>query len=250
MPPALPELGQPQVLRHFMRLSQMTLGHNVAIDATAGTTTPKYPPVVNEQIARWPKLAELHPDQPVETTQGVLRSLWELGECLKALSGMDDVALQPQGGAHAIFANVLIMRAFHEGRGDRGRDEMISTLATHPTNPAAASAAGFNIIEVPVGPKGYVELDTLKAAVSERTAGLFINNPEDTGVFNPRHRLSSSEIVHDAGGLCAYDQANANATLGIARAREAGLRPVPLQPAQDVRRADERCTGPPPAPSA
>ncbi len=222
VPPDLPELGQPQVLRHFMRLSQMTLGHNVAIDATAGTTTPKYPPVVNEQIARWPKLAELHPDQPSETTQGVLRLLWELGECLKALSGMDDVALQPQGGAHAIFANVLIMRAFHEGRGDHGRDEMISTLATHPTNPAAASAAGFKIIEVPVGPKGYVELDTLKAAVSERTAGLFINNPEDTGVFNPDiDRLA--EIVHDAGGLCAYDQANANATLGLARARESGF---------------------------
>ncbi len=222
VPPTLPELGQPQVLRHFMRLSQMTLGHNVAIDATVGTTTPKYPPVVNEQIARWPKLTELHPDQPAETTQGLLALLWELGECLKAVSGMDDVALQPQGGAHAIFANVLIIRAFHESRGDHGRDEMVSTLATHPTNPAAASAAGFKIIEVPVGTRGYVELDALKAAVSERTAGLFINNPEDTGVFNPDiDRLA--EVVHDAGGLCAYDQANANATLGLARARESGF---------------------------
>ena len=141
--PALPELGQPQVLRHFMRLSQMTLAHNVAIDATAGTTTPKYPPVVNEQIARSPKLTELHPAQPPETVQGLLQLLWELGECLKALSGMDAVALQPQGGAHAIFANVLIMRAYHASRGELERDEMISTLATHPTNPAAAAAAGF-----------------------------------------------------------------------------------------------------------
>jgi glycine dehydrogenase subunit 2 len=221
-PPVLPELGQPQVLRHFMRLSQMTLGHNVAIDATVGTTTPKYPPVVNEQIARSPKLAELHPAQPAETVQGLLRLLWELGECLKALSGMDEVALQPQGGAHAIFANVLIMKAFHAGRGDHRRDEMISTLATHPTNPAAASAAGFKITEVPVGPNGYVELETLKAAVSERTAGLFINNPEDTGVFNP-HIDRLADVVHDAGGLCAYDQANANATLGLARARESGF---------------------------
>jgi len=220
--PVLPELGEPQVLRHFMRLSQMTLGHNVAIDATVGTTTPKYPPVINEQITRSPKLTALHPDQPAETIQGLLQLLWELGECLKALSGMDEVALQPQGGAHAIFANVLIMRAFHASRDDHQRDEMISTLATHPTNPAAASAAGFRIIEVPVGPQGYVELDALKAAVSERTAGLFINNPEDTGVFNP-HIDQLAEVVHDAGGLCAYDQANANATLGIARARESGF---------------------------
>jgi glycine dehydrogenase subunit 2 len=221
-PPTLPELGQPQVLRHFMRLSQMTLGHNVAIDATVGTTTPKYPPVVNEHLARSPKLTELHPAQPDETVQGLLQLLWELGESLKALSGMDAIALQPQGGAHAIFANVLIMKAFHASRGDGHRDEMISTLATHPTNPAAASAAGFRIVEVPVGPKGYVELETLKATVSERTAGLFINNPEDTGVFNP-HIDRLAEVVHDAGGLCAYDQANANATLGLARARESGF---------------------------
>ncbi len=221
-PPELPQLGQPQVLRHYMRLSQMTLGHNVALDATVGTTTPKYPPVVNELIARSPKLTALHPEQPPETTQGLLELLWELGECFKALSGMDEFALQPQGGAHAIFANVLIMKAFHASRGDDHRDEMISTLATHPTNPAAASAAGFKIIEVPVGPQGYVELDALKAAVSERTAGLFLNNPEDTGVFNPEiDRLA--DVVHDAGGLCAYDQANANATLGIARARESGF---------------------------
>jgi glycine dehydrogenase subunit 2 len=222
LPPELPELGQPQVLRHFMRLSQMTLSHNVAIDATIGTTTPKYPPVVNEQIGRWREITEMHPNQPEETVQGLLRLLWELGECLKALSGMDAVALQPQGGAHAILSNVLIIRAYHESRGDEGRDEMISTLATHPTNPASASAAGFKIIELPPGPKGYVELEALKAAVSERTAGLFINNPEDTGVFNPDvDRIA--EIVHDAGGLCAYDQANANATLGLARARDAGF---------------------------
>ncbi len=171
-----------------MRLSQMTLGHNVAIDATVGTTTPKYPPVVNEQIARSPKLSELHPAQPADTVQGLLRLMWELGECLKALSGMDDVALQPQGGAHAIFANVLIMKAYHASRGDHERNEMISTLATHPTNPAAASAAGFKIIEVPVGPKGYVELEALRAAVSERTAGLFINNPQGHRRLQPGHR--------------------------------------------------------------
>lgn len=220
--PELPELTQPEVLRHFMRLSQMTMAHNVAVDATIGTTTPKYPPVVNEFIVRQPKLAELHPSQPPETVQGTLRLMWEFGEELKQLSGMDAVGLQPGGGAHAILANTLIIRAYHASRGDTQRDEMISTLATHPTNPAAASAAGFKIIELPPGPKGYVEPEVLRAAVSERTAGLFLNNPEDTGVFNP-YVKELADIVHEAGGLCSYDQANANATLGFARARESGF---------------------------
>lgn len=220
--PELPEISQPQVLRHFMRLSQMSLAHNIAIDAPIGTTTPKYPPVVNELIVRQPKLSELHPAQPMESVQGILQLMWEFGESLKALSGMDAVAMQPGGGAHAIFANVQIIRAYHASRGDHHRNEMISTLATHPTNPAAASAAGFKIIEIPPGPKGYVEPDAVRAAVSERTAGLFLNNPEDTGVFNPNVDLLA-QIVHDAGGLCSYDQANANATLGLARARESGF---------------------------
>ncbi len=220
--PELPELGQAQVLRHFMRLSQMTMGHNIAIAATVGTTTPKYPPVVNELIARDPKLAELHPAQPDESVQGVLELLWELGEMLKLVSGMDAVSLQPGGGAHGIFTNVMIMRAYHAHHGESHRDEFISTLASHPTSPASAAALGFKIIELPVGPRGYVEPDALRAAVSERTAGLLLNNPEDTGVFNP-HIAELSRIVHEAGGLCAYDQANANATLGIARARESGF---------------------------
>src|SRR6476660_2037722 len=113
---------------------------------------------------RWASSRSYGRRRSASCVQGLLRLLWELGECLTALSGLDEVALQPQGGAHAIFANVLIMKAYHAGQGDHGRDEMISTLATHPTNPAAASAAGFKIIEVPVGPKGYVEIETLRAA--------------------------------------------------------------------------------------
>lgn len=221
-PPALPEIAQPQVLRHFTRLSQMTLGHNVAVDMTAATTTPKYPPAVNELIARSPKLTELHPDQPDGTIQGALRLLWELGECLNELSGMNACSLQGFGGAHAIFGGVLVIRAYHASRGEFQRDEIISEFASHPTNPATAAAAGFKVIEVAPGPRGYAELDAVKAAVSERTAGLLLNNPEDTGIFNPEiDRLA--EVVHDAGGLCGFDQANANATLGICRARDCGF---------------------------
>ncbi len=221
-PPALPELGQPQVLRHFTRLSQISLGHNVALDMTAATTTPKYPPVVNELVTRSPKLAELHPDQPDGTLQGILRLVCELGECLKALSGMDACSLQGFGGAHAIFGGVLVIRAYHAGRGEAHRDEIISEFASHPTNPSTAAAAGFKVVEVAPGPKGYAEVEAVKAAVSERTAGLLLNNPEDTGVFNPEiDRLA--EVVHEAGGLCGFDQANANATLGISRARDCGF---------------------------
>ena len=221
-PPALPELGQPQVLRHFTRLSQMSLGHNVAIDMTAATTTPKYPPVVNELIVRSPKLAEIHPEQPDESIQGVLRLVYELGLCLQALSGMDACSLQGFGGAHAIYAGVLTIRAYHRSRGEEQRDEIISEFASHPTNPATAAAAGFKVIEVAPGPNGYAEVEAVKAAVSERTAGLLLNNPEDTGIFNPEiDRIA--EIVHEAGGLCGFDQANANATLGISRARDCGF---------------------------
>ena len=221
-PPALPELGQPQVLRHFTRLSQMSLGHNVVPDMTAATTTPKYPPVVNELIARSPNLSELHPEQPDNDLQGVLRLLFDLGECLQALSGMDACSLQGFGGAHAIFGGVLVIRAYHMSRGEGHRDEIISEFASHPTNPSTASAAGFKVIEVAPGPKGYAEVDAFKAAVSERTAGLLLNNPEDTGIFNPEiDRIA--EVVHAAGGLCGFDQANANATLGLSRARDCGF---------------------------
>ena len=221
-PPTLPELGQPQVLRHFTRLSQMSLGHNVAPDMTAATTTPKYPPVVNELITRSPKLAELHPDAPDECLQGVLRLLFELGGCLQSLSGMDACSLQGFGGAHAIFGGVLVIRAYHESRGETQRDEIISEFASHPTNPSTAAAAGFRVIEVAPGPRGYAEVDAVRAAVSERTAGLLLNNPEDTGIFNPEiDRIA--EVVHEAGGLCGFDQANANATLGISRARDCGF---------------------------
>jgi len=221
-PPTLPELGQPQVLRHFTRLSQMSLGHNVVPDMTAATTTPKYPPVVNELLARSPKLTELHPEQPDDQLQGILRLLWELGECLKALSGMDACSLQGFGGAHGIFGGVLVIRAYHAARGDTHRDEIVSEFASHPTNPATAAAAGFRVIEVAPGPNGYAEPEAVEAAVSERTAGLLLNNPEDTGIFNPEiDRLA--DIVHDAGGLCGFDQANANATLGIMRARDCGF---------------------------
>ncbi len=221
-PPALPELSQPEVVRHFTRLSQMVLGNNVAVSLGLGTTTMKYNPLVNEALARSPKITELHPDQDGSTVQGILELLYRFGQMLGEISGMDRFTFQPGGGSQGILANALMMRAYHSARGEATRDEIITTIFSHPANAAAPATVGFKVITLYPGPNGYPELDALKRAVSARTAGLMITNPEDTGIFNPEI-AEFVRVVHDAGGLCAYDQANANGILGVTRARDAGF---------------------------
>ncbi len=217
----LPELSQPQVLRHYIRLSQENLGTDVNIDVGQGTCTMKYSPKVNDQLARSAKLAEVHPLQDQTTLQGILEIMYRFEEMLKEISGMDRFSLQPGGGSAAIYTNAAIMRAYHASRGESGkRDEIITTIFSHPSNAACAKTAGFRVITLYPDENGYPEVEGLKAAVSERTAGLMITNPEDTGIFNPEID-KFVEIVHEAGGLCAYDQANANGILGITRAKQA-----------------------------
>jgi len=222
-PPKLPELSQPQVLRHYVRLSQETLGTDLNIDVGQGTCTMKYSPKVNDQLARMPKVAELHPLQDEETVQGILEVMYRFEQILKEISGMDRFSLQPGAGSAAIYTNASIIRAYHEARGEAGqRDEIITTIFSHPSNAACAKTAGFKVITLYPDEDGYPDLEALKAAVSARTAGLMITNPEDTGIFNPEIEEFVS-VVHEAGGLCAYDQANANGVLGITRARDAGF---------------------------
>jgi glycine dehydrogenase subunit 2 len=223
-PPALPELAQLHVLRHYARLSQENLGVDLNIDVGQGTCTMKYSPKVNDQLVRSPRVAELHPLQDASTVQGMLEILWRLEQMLCEISGMDRVSLQPGSGSVAIYANVSMIRAYHAARGDAGRrDEVITTIFSHPSNAAAAKTAGYRVITLHPDPiLGRPTLDALKAAVSERTAALLITNPEDTGIFNPEIDAFVS-VVHEAGGLAAYDQANANGILGITRARDAGF---------------------------
>ncbi|MBO3803019.1 MAG: aminomethyl-transferring glycine dehydrogenase subunit GcvPB [Candidatus Brockarchaeota archaeon] len=221
--PELPELSQPRVLRHYVRLSQETLGTDLNIDVGQGTCTMKYSPKVNEQIARMPQVAEIHPLQDEETVQGILEIMYKFEQILKEISGMDRFSLQPGGGSAAIYANASIIRAYHESRGEADqRDEIITTIFSHPSNAACARTAGFKVITLYPNEDGYPDIQALSAAVSERTAGLMITNPEDTGIFNPKIE-EFVDIVHEAGGLCAYDQANANGILGITRARDAGF---------------------------
>ncbi len=222
-PPKLPEMSQPQVLRHYVRLSQENLGTDLNIDVGQGTCTMKYSPKINDQLARSPKMADLHPLQDEETVQGILEVMVRFEQILKGISGMDRFSLQPGAGSAAIYTNAAIIRAYHETRGQAGRrDEIITTIFSHPSNAACAKTAGFKVITLYPDEDGYPDLEALKAAVSERTAGLMITNPEDTGIYNPRI-AEFVQVVHEAGGLCAYDQANANGILGITRAREAGF---------------------------
>ncbi|MCP4895810.1 MAG: glycine dehydrogenase subunit 2 [bacterium] len=222
-PPALPEVGQMRVLKHFLRLSQQTLGADFNIDIGQGTCTVKYNPKINEKLAATPKAKDLHPDQDESTVQGALKVFHDMDLFFREISGLDRFSLQPSSGSHAILTMASIVHKYHEVRGEADqRDELITTIFSHPSDAAAAAVKGYKIITIYPDEQGLPDLDALKAAVSERTAGLFITNPEDIGIFNPRI-AEFTKVVHDVGGLCGYDQANANGILGVTRAREAGF---------------------------
>ena len=222
-PPNLPEISQPQALRHWLRLSQMTLGMELEIDFGVGTCTMKYSPKVNEELSGM--VAGIHPDQPEETMQGLLEVAWRFGDVyLREISGMDAFTFQPPGGSAGAFNNAVIMRKYHEETGELAqRDEIITTIFSHPCDAACPATAGFKVVTLyPDDETGYPSVEALKAAVSKHTAGIFVTNPEDTGIFNPNID-EWTRIVHEAGGLCAYDQANLNGVMGVTRARDAGF---------------------------
>ena len=222
-PPRLPEMSQIHVLRHYARLSQETLGVDLNIDVGQGTCTMKYSPKINDQLARSPKLIDLHPLQDEITVQGILEIMYRLEQLLKEISGMDRFTLQPGAGSAAIYTNVSMIRAYHAARNEaEQRDEVITTIFSHPSNAACAKVAGYKVITLYPDENGYPEPGALKAALSERTAALLITNPEDTGIYNPQID-EFVHLVHQVGGLCCYDQANANGILGITRARDAGF---------------------------
>ena len=213
--PKLPEVSQMQVLRHYMRLSQETIGTDLNIDIGLGTCTMKYSPKIHEQLVRSEKFQELHPCQDESTVQGILEIMYQDAQYLKAISGMDQVSLQPAGGSQAIFANVQAIRAYFEKKGEGGqRDEIITTILSHPANPGTAATLGYKVITLYPDENGLPDIEALKAAVSEHTAALMITNPEDTGIYNDRIR-QFVDIVHEAGGLCVYDQANLNGVFGL-----------------------------------
>lgn len=220
-PLELPELSEPDVLRHYLHLSQETLGM-MGINLF-GTCTMKYNSRLNELLVCRPEIAETHPLQDQSTIQGTLQIIYELNEMLCQLSGMSQFTFQPAGGADAAYTHNCVTRAWLASKGELGkRDEIITTIQSHPCNPATAATAGFKVITLPLGPDGYPTLEALKAAVSDRTAALLLNNPDDMGIYNPNIK-QWIEIVHEAGGLCFYDHANFNGVMGRIRARELGF---------------------------
>jgi glycine dehydrogenase subunit 2 len=221
-PPKLPEMAQMRVIRHYLRLSQENLGAELNVDVGQGTCTMKYSPKVNEQIVGSSKFAELHPLQDASTVQGTLEIIHKTDLFLCEVSGMDGFTFQPRSGTQGILAIASMIRAYHESRDDFERNEIVTTIFSHPSDAAAAHVLGFKIITLHPGADGLVRAAQVREVVGPKTAGLLITNPEDTGIFNPEIRQITA-AVREAGGLCGYDQANANGLLGITRAREAGF---------------------------
>ena len=221
--PNLPEIGQARVLRHYVRLSQETLGSDFNVEIGQGTCTMKYIPKINELLVRNPKIMELHPLQDVSTVQGMLEIIHNLDLAMREISGMDAFSFQPSGGTQALFAMASIVRKYFEVKGEADqRDEIITTIFSHPSQAATAAVKGYKIITLHPDENGFPDLEKLKEVVSERTAGFVVANPEDTGIYNSKIK-EFTKVVHDAGGICYYDQANANGLLGITRAKEAGF---------------------------
>lgn len=219
--PALPELSEPEVLYHYLRLSQQTLG--MMGISLFGTCTMKYNPAVNEAIAWRPEITEVHPLQHEDTLQGTLEIVHRMDLILREVSGMDQFVFQAGGGAEAAYVNCAVTRGYHAARGElEQRDEIITTIQTHPSSAATAASAGFKVITLMLDENGYPSLDALKAAVSNRTAALMVNNPDDMGVYNPEIK-EWVRIVHEAGGLAFHDSANFNGIIGKLRPRELGF---------------------------
>jgi glycine dehydrogenase subunit 2 len=219
--PQLPELSEFEVQRHYLHLAQMTLGM-MGINLF-GTCTMKYNARLHELVAARPELAETHPGQDPDTLQGTLQILYDFEQILRELSGMERFSFQPGGGADAAYTNACVTRAYHAARGELDRrTEVITTIQTHPCNAATAAAAGFDVVTLPLGPDGYPTLEALKAAVGDRTAALMVGNPDDMGIYNPEI-VRWVELVHEAGGLCFYDNANFNGVMSRIRARDLGF---------------------------
>jgi glycine dehydrogenase subunit 2 len=220
-PPALPELSEGEVVRHYVNLSQL----NHAIDTgfyPLGSCTMKFNPKLNEWAARLRGFAELHPMAPDSVAQGTLQLLWELEQALAEISGMRAVSLQPAAGAQGELTGILMIRAYHRERGDVERTEVLVPDSSHGTNPATASMAGYTTITIPSAPDGGVDIERFTAALGPRTAAVMITNPSTLGLFE-RRIGELLEAVHAAGALAYMDGANLNAILGRFRPGEAGF---------------------------
>ena len=217
----LPHLCENELTRHYTEIAKRIHGVNDGF-YPLGSCTMKYNPKINEDMAALPGFTKIHPLQDVETVQGAMEALYTIGESLCDIFGMDGITLQPSAGAHGEFTGVMLIKAYHTDRGDLARNKIIVPDSAHGTNPATAAMCGFQVVNIPSGEDGCVDLDALRAAVGPDTAGLMLTNPNTVGIFD-KNILEITQIVHDAGGLCYYDGANLNAVMGVVRPGDMGF---------------------------
>ena len=217
----LPELSENEISRHYTGLAGRAHGVNNGF-YPLGSCTMKYNPKVNEEAASLEGFAGIHPLQPEHTVRGALRVFDLAEQYLCEITGMDAMTFQPAAGAHGEFTGLLLIKAYHHSRGDEKRTKIIVPDSAHGTNPASATMAGYSVVSIPSREDGCVDLDKLKEAVGEDTAGLMLTNPNTVGLFD-KNILEITRIVHDGGGLCYYDGANLNAVMGIVRPGDMGF---------------------------
>ena len=217
----LPQVSEFDVVRHFTNVSQKNFGVETGF-YPLGSCTMKYNPKINDELAGLSGFANIHPLQPKDTVQGLLKLYYDTQHILSEISGLAKYSLNPFAGAHGELAGLMIIKAYHQKRGDLKRNKIIVPDSAHGTNPASATVCGFDVVEIKSNPDGTVNLEALKAVLSDEIAGLMLTNPNTAGVFE-KDILEISEIVHHAGGLLYYDGANLNALLGMSRPGDMGF---------------------------
>jgi glycine cleavage system P protein (glycine dehydrogenase) subunit 2 len=221
-PPRLPELAEPEIVRHFTELSTRNFGIDTGF-YPLGSCTMKYNPRVNERLAMLPGFRDLHPYQDEDASQGALELMWRLQEALIEVSGLHACSLQPAAGSQGELTGLMLMRAYFADRGEDGqRDTIITADTAHGTNPASVTMAGYKLAKVETDARGNVDVAHLREMVNERTAGLMLTNPSTLGLFD-EHIEEIASIFHEVGALLYYDGANLNAVCGISRPGDMGF---------------------------
>jgi glycine dehydrogenase subunit 2 len=221
-PPRLPELAEPEILRHFTKLSTRNFGIDTGF-YPLGSCTMKYNPRVNERLVMLPGFRDLHPYQDEDGIQGALELMWRLQEALIEVSGLHACSLQPAAGSQGELTGLMLMRAYFADRGEaEQRDTIVTADTAHGTNPASVTMAGYKLAKVRTDPRGNVDVAHLRELVDERTAGLMLTNPSTLGLFD-EHIEEIAAIFHEVGALLYYDGANLNAVCGISRPGDMGF---------------------------
>lgn len=222
----LPTVSQNELSRHYTELARTTFGVNNGF-YPLGSCTMKYNPKINDEVAGFAGFKDIHPLQPISSIQGCLEAFVLAERWFSEINGMDAFTFQPAAGAHGEFTALLMIKAYHEKNGEYNRTKIIIPDSAHGTNPASAAMAGFNIVNIASDQYGCVDLEALRQAVGDDTAGLMLTNPNTVGIFD-KNILEITEIVHQAGGLNYYDGANLNAIMGIVRPGDMGFDVVHL----------------------